>query len=79
MLNRHLTFDSHIVQVCRSAQFHTRVLRHIRNVISIDTAKSVAQAVVRNLAWIMEIRSYSEYRSKTLQNFREYKIHWLEW
>ena len=30
-LDRHLTLDSHLVQVCRSAQFHTRVLRHIRN------------------------------------------------
>ena len=45
-LDRHLTFDSHIVQVCRSAHFHTRALRHIRNVISNDTAKSVAQALV---------------------------------
>ena len=45
-LDCHLTFDSHIVQVCRSAHFHTRALHHIRNVISNDTAKSVAQALV---------------------------------
>ena len=45
-LDRHLTFNSHIVQVCRSAHFPTRALRHIRNVISNDTAKSVAQALV---------------------------------
>ena len=30
MFDRHLTFDSHIVQVCRLAHFQTRVLRHIR-------------------------------------------------
>ena len=34
------------MQVCRSAYFHTGVLRHIRNVISNDTVKSVAQALV---------------------------------
>ena len=45
-LDRHLTFDSHIVQVCRSVHFHTRALRHIRNVITNYTAKSVAQALV---------------------------------
>ena len=45
-LDRHLTFDRNIVQVCRSSHFHTRALRHTRNVISNDTAKSVAQALV---------------------------------
>ena len=45
-LDRHLTFDSHIMQVCRSAHFHTRALCHIWNIISNDTVKSVAQALV---------------------------------
>ena len=45
-LDRHLTFNSHIVQVCCSTHFHTIALRHIRNVIFNDTAKSVVQAVV---------------------------------
>ena len=46
MLDRHLTLESHIVQVCRSAHIHTGAIRHIRNVISNDTAKSMAQALV---------------------------------
>ena len=66
-----MTFDSHIVQVCRAANFQIRALRHVRNVIPNDTAKSVAQTLWA-LAWIMQIRSYSEYRSKILQNFREH-------
>ena len=45
-LDRHLTFDSLTVQVCRSAHFHTRALHHVRNVISNDTAKSVTQTLV---------------------------------
>ena len=44
-LDRHMTFDSHIVQLC-PARFHTRALCHIRNINFNDTAKSVAQALV---------------------------------
>ena len=43
------TVICHNVQVCRSAHFHTRAPRYIGNVISNDTAKSVAQALVRSL------------------------------
>ena len=50
LLVRHARMSSDIrqlqVQVCRSAHFHTRVLRHTRNVISNNTAKSVAQALM---------------------------------
>ena len=61
-LDRHLTFDSHIAQVCRLAHFHTRALRYITNVISNDTVKSVAQ--VQDLAWIMKIRSCRSIKAK---------------
>ena len=92
-LNRHLTFDSHIVQVCCSAHFHTRALRHIRNVISNDMAKSVAQAL--GLCKFDLIRSIKAKHYKTsastkytgssgdaLQSLRQYyiqlqKLHWL--
>ena len=40
-VDRNLTFDSHIVQVCRSAHFHTRALRHIRNVIFLMIRRSL--------------------------------------
>ena len=46
MLDRHLSLDSHIMKVCCPAHFHSRVPHHIRNVITNDTAKSVAQALM---------------------------------
>ena len=40
------THDKHVNEICRSAYFHTRALRHVRKAISDDTAKTVAQALV---------------------------------
>ena len=45
-LDRCLTMDSHVNQVIRSANFHTRALRHVINSLSGDTARTVAQALV---------------------------------
>ena len=41
-----MTLDKHVNEICCSAYFHTRTLRHVRNAISDDTAKTVAQALV---------------------------------
>lgn len=41
-----LSFNQHIDNVCRSSYFHLRALRHIRQWISNDTAKSIACATV---------------------------------
>ena len=40
------TLDKHVNEICHSAYFHTRALRHVRNAISDDTAKTVAQALI---------------------------------
>ena len=46
IIDRHMTLDKHVNEICRSSYFHTRALRHVRNAISDDTAKTVAQALV---------------------------------
>ena len=45
-LDRHLTMDTHVSEVCRSAFYHIRALRHIRPVVTDDVAKSIACALV---------------------------------
>jgi len=47
-LDRHLTFSNHVQNVCKSAQFHTRALRHIRSSLTMDMAKTVACALVNS-------------------------------
>ena len=46
ILDRHMTLDKHVNEIWRSAYFHTRALRHVRNAISDEIAKTVAQALV---------------------------------
>ena len=46
ILDRHMTLDKHGNEICRSAYFHTRALRHVRNAITDDTAKTGAQVLV---------------------------------
>ena len=46
ILDRHMTLNKHVNEIYRSAYFHTRALRHVRNAISDDTAKTVAQGLV---------------------------------
>jgi hypothetical protein len=45
-LDSQLTMDRHVNDVCRSAFFHVRALRHIRSAITDDVAKAVACAFV---------------------------------
>jgi len=45
-LEKHLTFDDHVIAVCKSAYYHIRAMRHIRPAITEDMAKSVACALV---------------------------------
>ena len=41
-----MTFDSHIAEVCRSAQYHLRALRHIRASLDIPSARLLATALI---------------------------------
>lgn len=46
IIDYNLTFDKHVDNICKSAQYHIRALRHIRQCISTDNAKSIAVAMV---------------------------------
>ena len=45
-MDQHLTFDSHVGNVCKAAYFHIRGLRHVRSAKSRETANTVACAIV---------------------------------
>jgi len=47
-IDRHLSFDSHVQNVCKSAYYHTRALKHIRSSLSTNMAKTVASALVNS-------------------------------
>jgi len=40
-IDRHLTFDSHVQNVCKSAYYHIRALKHIRSSLSTDMARTI--------------------------------------
>jgi len=45
-LDSSLTFANHISSVCQKSNFHIRALRHIRNCLTDDNAKTVASVLV---------------------------------
>jgi hypothetical protein len=45
-LDNHLTFNQHVASICKSCFYHIRSLRHIRNSLTDEMAKSVALALV---------------------------------
>jgi len=47
-IDRHLTFDSHVLNVCKSAYYHIRALKHIGSSLFTDMAKTVASALVNS-------------------------------
>jgi len=47
-IDRHLTFDSHIQNVCKAVYYHIQALKHIRSSLSTDMAKTVASASVNS-------------------------------
>jgi hypothetical protein len=47
-IDRRLTFDEHVQNVCKSAYYHIRALKHIRSSLSTDMAKTVASALVNS-------------------------------
>ena len=46
VLDRRLSFDQHVNIVCRSCYFHIRALRHVRNSLPDEVAKTVAISIV---------------------------------
>jgi hypothetical protein len=45
-LDNSLSLDTHVAAVCKSSWYHLRALKHIRNAINKDTAKSIGHALV---------------------------------
>jgi len=45
-LDSTLSFDRHVIDVTRSCHYHIRALRHIRILLTLDTVKSLAIAIV---------------------------------
>jgi len=56
-LDSQLTFNKHVQNVCKSANYQIKTLRHIRSSLTTDMAKTVAYA----LAWIMPTLCYLEH------------------
>jgi Reverse transcriptase (RNA-dependent DNA polymerase)/Endonuclease-reverse transcriptase len=45
-LDKHLTFDRHVTNVCQESNFHIRALRHIRPSLDRSTANTLACSIV---------------------------------
>jgi len=45
-LDSALTFNQHVSNVVRACTYHTRALRHIRPLLTVDIAKSIATSTV---------------------------------
>jgi len=41
-----MSFDDHVTDVCRAAQYHLKALRHIRNSLDLSSARLIATALV---------------------------------
>jgi len=41
-----LSFDKHVIKVTRSCHYHIHALRHIRPLLTLDTAKAMAVTIV---------------------------------
>ena len=46
ILDRQLTFDEHVVSITKACLFHIRALRHVRNSLPDDVAKTVACSII---------------------------------
>ena len=45
-LDSHLTFDKHVVDICKACSFHIRALQHIRPCLTDVVVKTIASALV---------------------------------
>jgi len=64
-----LSFDSHISQVCKSANYHLRALSHIRRSLSVSSANLIACSIVS---------SRLDYCNSVLNGLSEYNINRLQ-
>jgi hypothetical protein len=45
-LNKKLTFDQHVTDICRSCYYHIRAFRHVRELLPDEIARTVACSLV---------------------------------
>jgi len=64
-----LSFDSHISQICKSANYHLRALAHIRRFLSVSTANLIACSI---------ISSRLDYCNSVLNGTSSHNLHRLQ-
>ena len=73
-LDRLLTFDQHVANVCKACYFHIRALRHVRQSLPDDVAKIVACSIVDSRLDYCNSRSLV-CLTATSRNCSVYRIH----
>ena len=73
-LDSHLTFEAHVKSLTKTYYFHIRALRHIRSSIDLETAKSVANAIVSSRL-DYATPCCMEYLVQTCSNCNVFKTH----
>jgi len=68
-----LTMDRHVTEVTRSCSYHTRSLRHIRPLLTLDVANMIALC---HLGWTTPTDCCTARRSTTSTGCRWRKIFW---
>jgi len=67
-LDKHLTFDRHVTNLCQESNFHNRALRHIRPALDRATANTTVSIVNSRLDYCNSILSgSSKYNLQRLQ------------
>ena len=65
ILDSHLTMDSQVSDICRSAFYHIRAIRHIWRTITDDVAKTIAAVLSLPLVSTTSTLHCMEYQRKT--------------
>ena len=73
-LDQHLTISDHVQNVCKSSNYNTRALRHIRSYLTKDMARTVACALVNTRFDYCNSVLYHTTES-ILPSYRERKMH----
>ena len=47
-IDKHLTFNTHVLNVCKASYYHIRALKHIRSFLTEDVTRSIACALVNS-------------------------------
>jgi len=73
-LDRHLTFDQHVANVCKACYFHIRALRHVLQSLS-DMLQELSPAALSAQGSTIATHCLSAWLTATLRNCSMYRIH----